>query len=69
MDSVWQTLQQELAQTSPTGTFWIAEHSGHYIHVDEPEVVVTAVVDLLQRIRSASEGLAAKAAPLMKGMA
>jgi pimeloyl-ACP methyl ester carboxylesterase len=45
---VWRELQQDLATRSPKGQFRVAEQSGHFIQIDQPELVVQAIRDLLQ---------------------
>ncbi|WP_084508930.1 alpha/beta fold hydrolase [Paenibacillus assamensis] len=47
-----QKLQQEVQRlsTSEVNTFRIAAHSGHYIHHDEPEIVIEEILILLKGI-------------------
>ena len=40
-------LQRELARLSTSGTHRIVADSGHYIHWDQPEVVVDTIVEML----------------------
>jgi pimeloyl-ACP methyl ester carboxylesterase len=40
---IWQELQRELATRSPHAEHIVAPNSGHYIHNDEPQLVVDAV--------------------------
>ncbi|MCA0353032.1 MAG: alpha/beta hydrolase [Chloroflexi bacterium] len=42
-EQTWDSLQQELAQLSSNSQHQIAETSGHYIHLDQPELVIAAV--------------------------
>lgn len=42
-DGVWPAMQRELAALSECSTHLLAERSGHYVHRDEPDVVVDAV--------------------------
>lgn len=44
-------LQQDLARLSPRSTQLVAEASGHYIHLDQPELVVGAVRRLIEDAR------------------
>lgn len=44
-------LQEALAHLSSRGRRVIARHSGHYIHFDRPELVVSEVSAFVQRIR------------------
>ncbi|HJU44688.1 MAG TPA: alpha/beta hydrolase [Vicinamibacterales bacterium] len=43
MAAVWLELQRDLATRSPQGKQIIAANSGHYIHNDEPHLVIDAV--------------------------
>ena len=38
-----QAIQTELAQRSARGTLIVAERSAHYVHIDEPEIVIEAI--------------------------
>jgi pimeloyl-ACP methyl ester carboxylesterase len=40
---VWLELQNELARLSPHGSHCIAEQSGHFVQLDQPELVVDRV--------------------------
>lgn len=46
-EKVWQELQSELVALSSQGKRIIAEQSGHNIHLDQPELVITAIQDVL----------------------
>jgi pimeloyl-ACP methyl ester carboxylesterase len=45
---VWRELQQDLSTRSPKGQFRVADLSGHFIQIDQPELVIQAVQDLVQ---------------------
>lgn len=45
---IWQALQKDLVTKSTKGKQVIAEHSGHNIPVDQPEIIVKAVSDMLK---------------------
>ena len=47
----WQQMQAELAQLSPSGTYMIAEKSGHKIHIDQPELVVDVIRQVVEVAR------------------
>jgi pimeloyl-ACP methyl ester carboxylesterase len=47
-------LQRELARMSPTGRLIVAARSGHFVHHDEPDVVVAAVRSVVERARAGS---------------
>jgi pimeloyl-ACP methyl ester carboxylesterase len=44
---VWRELQEDLSKRSPKGQFRVAEESGHYIHLDQPELVIQAIRDVV----------------------
>ena len=44
---VWLDLQRELATRSPKARHIVAEHAGHYIHNDEPQLVIAGVRQML----------------------
>lgn len=46
-DEKWLSLQDELAHTSTDGIRIIAERSSHYIHLDQPELVIQTILELL----------------------
>ena len=43
MEALWQQLQHDLAQKSANAAQIIARRSGHHIHLDQPELVRTAI--------------------------
>lgn len=47
------SLQQELATLSRQGSLIVAESSGHHVHHDQPNVVVAAIIDLVEHHRRA----------------
>lgn len=48
----WQTLQAELAALSPQGELVVAEQSGHYIQLDQPDLVIDAIERVLTATQS-----------------
>jgi pimeloyl-ACP methyl ester carboxylesterase len=46
-EQVWQELQVELAALSSRGKRIVAEQSGHNIHLDQPELVISAIQEIL----------------------
>lgn len=48
---LWQDLQRELAAQLPDSQHTIAERSGHLIQQDQPELVSSAVRDIVERLR------------------
>ena len=49
----WLDLQDDLARLSSRSEHIIAEHSGHYIHHDEPDLVVDAIHKIVNAARAA----------------
>jgi pimeloyl-ACP methyl ester carboxylesterase len=47
----WLGLQTELAALSPQGELVLAETSGHYIQLDQPELVIDAIQQVLAAVR------------------
>lgn len=47
-------MQKDLARRSPRGKHIIAEKSGHGIHQDQPELVVDAVRQVVEEVKSAA---------------
>lgn len=45
----WRQMQDELAALSTESTHIIAEGSGHYVHLDDPELVIRAIKDLVRK--------------------
>lgn len=50
--TLWHELQNELASLSSDGRFVIAENSAHFIHRTEPELILSAVSDVIEAARS-----------------
>jgi pimeloyl-ACP methyl ester carboxylesterase len=48
---VWNELQGQLAALSPKGRRIIASQSGHYIQLDQPDLVITAIQQALAEVR------------------
>lgn len=44
MERAWTALQDDLAASTHPSAHWIAHASGHYIHLDEPRLVIDAVL-------------------------
>jgi len=51
MAATWDVLQQDLASLSSNSQHSVAAHSGHYIHLDRPDLVITAIQSVWQRAR------------------
>ncbi len=50
----WLTIQDELSALSTQGKLLIVENSSHYIHLDRPEAVIEAILEILAKVRSAN---------------
>ncbi|MBX6383322.1 MAG: alpha/beta hydrolase [Microbispora sp.] len=50
--SVWSPLQADLVRLSANAEHVVAEHAGHHIHRDRPELVVKVIADHVRRARS-----------------
>ena len=46
---IWGELQQSLSELSSEGEVVVAENSGHHVHIDEPELVIEAIVNILNK--------------------
>lgn len=42
-----QAIQTELARRSTCGKLVVAEHSAHYVHVDQPDIVIEAIREMV----------------------
>jgi pimeloyl-ACP methyl ester carboxylesterase len=60
-DPTWMALQAELAGISTASVHTVASRGGHYLHNDEPDLVISAIRDLVTRIRGAPGGSAREA--------
>jgi pimeloyl-ACP methyl ester carboxylesterase len=63
LESVWQEMQAELAALVPDARQVIASESGHYVHVQQPEVVVAAIEQVVEAVRDPSTWTAPAASP------
>ncbi len=52
---VWNVLQGELTALSSRSRHLIAEHSGHAIQLQQPELVVAAISDMVESLRGSPE--------------
>jgi len=51
LEDVWQEVQLAQSQLSPAGRLIVARRSGHYIQIDQPKLVVRAIVNVVARAR------------------
>ncbi|MEU6430443.1 alpha/beta hydrolase [Microbispora sp. NPDC046973] len=50
--SVWSPLQADLVRLSSDAVHVVAEHAGHHIHRDRPELVVKVILGHVRRLRA-----------------
>jgi pimeloyl-ACP methyl ester carboxylesterase len=50
-NQIWLELQAELADLSSNGKLVITEESGHDIHLEQPDLVIGAILDVVQQAR------------------
>ena len=48
MEQAWQIMQAELTAQSSNGEQIVAEQSGHYIQLDQPQLVIDAVCQVVE---------------------
>jgi len=48
---VWQRLQADLATLSSKGILITAKYAGHYIPVEEPQIIIDAIAQMVEEIR------------------
>jgi len=53
-NDAWQQMQTELAQLSTRSKQVIAKNSGHYVQLDRPDLVISAVHDMVDHVRQNS---------------
>ena len=51
VEVVWADLQRDLASRSSLGRLLVAERSGHYVHVEEPSLVIGAIREVVAAVR------------------
>jgi len=51
LEDVWQEVQLAQSQLSPAGRLIVARRSGHFIQIDQPKLVVRAIVNVVARAR------------------
>lgn len=51
MEDLWSTLQQELVERSPRTAHVIANESGHFVHLDQPQLVVDSVALIVDIVK------------------
>jgi pimeloyl-ACP methyl ester carboxylesterase len=51
VEKLWEDLQNDLASLSSNSTHIIATKAGHFIHVDEPQLVIDAILKLIDEAK------------------
>jgi pimeloyl-ACP methyl ester carboxylesterase len=51
VERIWRELQAELAGRSSRGRLVVAERSGHYIQLEQPDLVVAAIRQVVESVR------------------
>jgi pimeloyl-ACP methyl ester carboxylesterase len=51
LERAWATAQAELASLTPDARHIVAERSGHYIQLDEPELVIDTIRQVVEAVR------------------
>lgn len=51
LDAIWLKMQRDLARSMNNGALQVVPGSGHYIHLDRPERVVTAIRTMVEALR------------------
>jgi pimeloyl-ACP methyl ester carboxylesterase len=54
-EPVWQQLQTQLATLSAHSKHIVVNHAGHNIQFEQPQVVVDAILDVIQQVRASRE--------------
>ena len=49
-DRIWRGFQEDLAKRSTRGEFRLAEASGHFIQLDQPDLVIQAIRDVIRDV-------------------
>jgi hypothetical protein len=49
MAATWDALQHDLATLSSNSQQSVAQHSGHYIQLDRPDLAITAIQSVWQQ--------------------
>ncbi len=54
VEMIWEQLVRGYLRLSPHGEWIVAQESGHYIHLDEPDVVLNEIQDMVHTVREAT---------------
>ncbi len=66
-DAIWpplaMTLQTDLSLLVPNARLIVAEESGHFIHLNQPDLVIDAIHDVVNAVRDPSTWEGSEATP------
>ncbi len=51
IEGPWQQLQAAQARLSPRGRLIVVKGAGHFIHVDDPRVVIRSIIQVVNEAR------------------
>jgi pimeloyl-ACP methyl ester carboxylesterase len=54
LETAWNTAQEQLAMLVPGGRFIVAEESAHYVQLQQPDLVITAIQQVVDAVRDPS---------------
>jgi pimeloyl-ACP methyl ester carboxylesterase len=54
VEAIWEQLSRGYLRLSPRGEWIVAQQSGHFIHLDQPDMVVSEIAELVNSIRTAT---------------
>ena len=55
--AIWNDLQSDLALLASDGEMVVAQRSGHHVHTDQPDLVVTSLLSLLDKYEQSQQPL------------
>jgi pimeloyl-ACP methyl ester carboxylesterase len=56
VETAWLDMQRELASRSSQGRLVVAQKSGHYVQAEEPELVISAIREVVAAVRRRAAG-------------
>jgi pimeloyl-ACP methyl ester carboxylesterase len=51
VEKAWREGQEALANSTPQGRLIVAEQSGHFIHTDQPDLVIASIREVIEKAR------------------
>ncbi len=65
-EALWRPLQEDFAALVPGGRLVVAEESGHFIQGDQPELVITAIQEVVEAVRDPDTWATPQATPAVE---